>query len=131
MGHSYEDGWNTKPKLDEARALAPEVPKTRSRKDRRRWCRGKVGIEHQTTLVMNKWALYFRAKHDADSYRWHAYCGWYEKGHWVRVKGQRHNDWVGNGEWYYSCKHDHRCKNCGKILGRLEDKVQCPDYAQR
>jgi hypothetical protein len=129
VGHS-KDEWNSGPKLDEARVLAPEVPGHRARKDRRRWCRGKVGIEHVTALVMSKWAVHFRARPDADQYPQHWRCGWFEKGRWCHVEGQRLREFVGNGEWYYSCKHVHTCTSCGKILGNATSR-ECPEYAPR
>lgn len=127
MGHSY-DGWNAGPKLDEARVLAPEAPTThRARKDRRRFCRGKVGIEHVTAPVMSKWSIHFRLRHDADRYPQHCRCDWFQHGTWQWVEGERLRQFVGSGEWYYSCKHVHECRNCGKLLGNVRSR-ECPEY---
>lgn len=61
------------------------------RKDRRRWCRGKVGTEHHTALSV--WSVY--------AARGITECHQYQPGkRWTR--------WI--------CVEQERCTQCGKIL---------------
>lgn len=123
MGSSRDKGWYTKPKLDEARVIAPDVPTTRrARKDRRRWCKGKVGIEHMPEMRVGKSGQYMRDRYGPSNP--HAACGWYEGHAWSWVDGVRH--WLGQGEFFWSCKHDYVCANCGKILRRVGR--ECPEF---
>ena len=102
MGHKYDMGWDTKPKLDEARVLAPDVPAHRSRKNTRKWCRGKVGVEHQLAVETR-----FR-------YGWEPRpCHWYP--------------WA---ESNWGCYHVQRCTACRKILHELRNR-ECPDWKPR
>lgn len=94
--------WN-EPRRDEALASAPEVPRHRSRKDRKRWCRGKVGVEHVPETVLRArryvWSdggpACFRPEWNPE--RWH-------------------------------CWHRIRCASCGRTL---RDGVgrECPDWS--
>lgn len=114
MGSSKYNGWNTKPKLDEARVIAGETPPTRSRKDRRRWCRGKVGVGHNVDYAYQKdhrWRT--TADRALPRCRWH------------------YNKY--NNKWWWHCEHTRACTECGRIfdgkwsgLGR-----KCPDYKPR
>lgn len=123
------DNWDgTKPKLDEAKFLAPDTPKHRSKKNRRKWCRGKTGVEHVPELQLSKWTQYHLASGKLNpGNRWsrqHLECHWDEGQHWEFVDGKMH--WAGNGEFAWACRHEYWCANCGKIL----DKVgrNCPDF---
>lgn len=93
-------GWDDR--LDEQRASAPETPAHRSRKDRRRWCRGKVGVEHVTEV-------------QADHGR----------------RGQ-HTPLCWRSEWMprdWNCGHQEVCTNCGKIVRRTLG-VDCPAFTR-
>lgn len=74
----------------------------RAKKDRRRWCRGKKGVEHVTEIVMytpSWWDQYHEEERS---------CFW----------------WRGAHIW--RCYHQEICTNCGKILQHtLGD--DCPD----
>lgn len=63
----------------------------RGRKDRRRWCRGKVGIEHQKAIRTNKFYL---ARDRTGCYDWQP--------------GERWSRWI--------CVEQEYCTQCGKIL---------------
>lgn len=131
MGHSYEDGWNTKPKLDEARVLAPEEPrKHRAKKDRRHWCRGKTGVEHKPVYRISKDNLYWITLNRTKPSPWHfSECGWKQEHGWNRGK----TAWEPTGKWYYRCGHELGCSECGKVLTyswRLPAK-ECPDWKPR
>jgi hypothetical protein len=91
------------------------------RKDTKRWCRGKEGVEHQVTVVLHKYA----SLHG---------CGWSKSGHWVRAgpvpprgvtlpKWPRNREWVVTGQTW-RCFHEYQCTACGKFLGPVP---QCPD----
>lgn len=101
----------------------PEPPKRgKGRKDTRRWCRGKVGTEHDVTVVLHSW--YGRK------------CDWHETGHWVHTgpvppKGvtlpkwrhRKDQKWV-TTDRTWSCMHEYQCQACGKYLGAVPE---CPD----
>ncbi|MGH3966400.1 MAG: hypothetical protein ACRDRY_24670 [Pseudonocardiaceae bacterium] len=107
MGHAYDNGWDTKPKIDEARVRSPEVPKHHNQRDRKRWCRGKPGVEHRPELRRSKsWDRYKQ---------WHgAGCLWWPYG---RL------GWV--------CGHEIGCAECGRILTRRLHGSECPDFEPR
>jgi hypothetical protein len=119
MGHHYDNGWDTKPKLDEARVIAPEEPtKRRARKDRRRWCRGKTGVEHVLVIQKSKSDRYVNSD-----------CGWLCEHHWSAfLRGKR---WTATGEAFFSCRHQRACANCGKILQHYGVGRDCPDWAPK
>lgn len=81
------------PRLDED---APH----RSKKNTRRWCRGKPGTEHQVILTKHYW----RREEPPPCRRW----PW----------GREPRRWV--------CYHVDRCTLCGKILRHYGN--DCPDY---
>lgn len=82
------------------RALADtrEVPAHRSRKDTKRWCRGKVGVEHQPMI---------EPRRDGG-------C------HAILWGGPPHED-----HWF--CMHQEVCMECGKILDVWLPRNRCPD----
>lgn len=94
-------GWDDEPRLDERRASAPEVPRHRSRKNTRRWCRGRTGVEHVLEVRLNKYA-------EAPWRHGQPPC--------YRV------DWRLNGWW---CNHERYCVTCGKIIDVSLDG-ECP-----
>lgn len=109
-------GWDDEPRLDERRASAPDVPKHGRKKKTRRWCKGKVGVEHQVEIVLDERTLSWRT-HNGD-----------------RPPCYR-PDWVANSTrasrspraWSWLCSHVKRCSVCGKILEHyLGD--ECPVY---
>jgi hypothetical protein len=75
--------------------LAPQirdrVRPVRGRKNRRRWCRGKVGVEHELELTV--WDIYL-SRGITECYRYQP--------------GKRWTRWV--------CVEQERCTQCGKIL---------------
>lgn len=99
MGHKYASDRKV-PHADEVRHAQPEVPPHRSRKDTKRWCRGKPGVEHQLVVRRSKngWR--------SDACR---YISWW---------------WKDDG---WSCQHERGCTACGKTvvygLG-----LECPDW---
>ena len=86
-------------RLDERRADAPEVPRQRGRrKNTRRWCKGKPGVEHTTTVRLDPRRLT----------RYRSQCGvlsWWPHRWW--------------------CYHQLVCEKCGKIL-RYSIPEDCP-----
>lgn len=110
---------------DELRATARDEAPHRSRKDRRRWCRGKVGVKHVTALRISAWATQ-RLRHFPDS---PTTCRWVGQYHWraTAVHGPRVWEQVG---WRWQCLHEEHCTRCGKILRSLLG-VECPDYTER
>ena len=85
-------------------ALKKQAPTNRSgaKKDRKRWCKGKVGREHdyQVQVRPNDWGM-------------------------RRVEPCLEPDWLRSVDWWI-CKHALICQNCG----RQEDisQEQCPDW---
>ena len=70
------------------------------RRSTRKWCRGKVGVEHQPTIRLNRYVESLqRYQPGARSVpQWRPVCGWL--------------DW----SWRYFCRHERYCTRCGKIL---------------
>lgn len=64
----------------------------RAHKDRRRWCRGKAGVEHELVFgrLRNHW--YFRRT-----------CGWLEQ------------NWRGPWAWWL-CAEQEYCASCGRVF---------------
>lgn len=77
----------------------PEVPPHRARKARRKWCRGKVGVEHVTDIR--------RRVYGRD-----------QPGPCKPLRS--------DGSWW--CRHETYCTICGKILDRSLPNGECPDY---
>lgn len=116
-----DDGWGIYPKLDEARFLAPEVAsKTRAKKDRRRWCRGKVGVEHVVVVQETKNYRWMLTKYGPDNPR--TAC------HWTR------HHWSSRNEPHWSCRHERACATCGKIMMHSYYESigkDCPDWVEQ
>ena len=72
----------------------------RSKKNTRKWCKGKVGREHTTELVYRSHYGYYLDKYG---------CGIKKK--FVRWGG---SDRVWEDTWY--CLHEVKCTKCGKVL---------------
>lgn len=79
------------------------------RKSTAKWCKGKVGREHDPELVINH------------NFTWSG-CRWNTSRFWSQ------KTW-NEGPWRYSCRHAYRCKGCGKYTEYvLKDVTQCPEY---
>jgi len=122
--------WGPAPaRSDEVRRAATADPnpakRPPGRKDTKRWCRGKVGVEHELVPAVH-------------SYYGRAYeCGWRKTGYYAltgplpaypkgvpvprRQRGVK-REFVATGrEW--RCFHEWRCEACGKWLGPV---IACP-----
>lgn len=96
-----------KSKDDLREELSRQVNK---RKPTAKWCKGKIGREHEPELVLN---------HNWTS---RTTCGWRDLMMW---RGGERVHW----KWQYSCYHSMQCKNCGKYTEwTLKNKDDCPDY---
>lgn len=83
----------------------PAVSKPRGRKDTRRWCRGKPGVEHVLGVTVGNWCQSYRfACRRANG--WELWL-WPDK------------PWV--------CRHQRSCVNCGKVLDYSLPWRECPD----
>lgn len=83
----------------------PEVPTGQmQRKKTKRWCRGKVGREHVTEIVMNPATSYLFPIGTARS-RCH-------ESTWMPTR--------------WSCGHIERCVNCGKHVRWTLPRDECP-----
>lgn len=120
-------GWDEDPSVTELRAprLDDEQPaRHHRRRSTRKWCRGKVGVEHQPAIRLNRYAesLQLYPRHQAGARSsippWRPVCGWLD---W---------SWRVFKDWRYLCRHERYCTNCGKILAHLKD-AECPDYSPR
>lgn len=97
--------WDHEPHHAIVRHNQPETGRHRARKNRRRWCRGKVGVEHVLETRLSKFVAYRRAR------GWdHPTC--YRAEWWPQ-------------RWW--CNHERYCVNCGKILVVTLDD-DCPDF---
>lgn len=90
--------------------VGPDLPNSefsdkRRKKDKRKWCKGKVGREHNLAIR-------------AESYleNMGATCGY--KPYQI----------IGNDEtkYHWSCIHEEYCTNCGKILASWLPEEKCP-----
>lgn len=108
-------GWDDEPRLDERRASAPDTPKYGKKKNTRRWCKGKVGVEHQAEIVLDERTVTWRTNNGdrPPCYR----PDWATK---TRM-GQR------SKFWSWMCSHIEVCTVCGKILEHVLDD-RCPNY---
>jgi hypothetical protein len=103
--------------------IDPEVAPHRPRRDRRRWCRGKMGVEHATEVALDAVGSYRRAINPrAKVCTWRN--GWNWQGLGADTTLARHEDWI------WDCAHVEVCMNCGKNLRGLAG-TQCPDWKPR
>lgn len=93
------------PRRQEVRATEPRPRPQRARKNTRRWCRGKVGVDHVLATRLNKNVTY-RNERGLDAPACYRAEWW--KDHW----------------W---CNHEEYCVNCGKILVVSLNQA-CPDF---
>lgn len=91
----------TDPQLEVDKALAPSRRQAMKKKDTRRWCRGKAGVEHTPEIIMGQ------------SYG----KGCARGGHYDRSA----KTWNTGVVWL--CYHVLACTGCGK---HLRDVVECP-----
>jgi hypothetical protein len=133
MGHHYLN--EPREPTRQEQLVVPEPPQRppRARKDRRRWCGGHVGREHEPTVRMGSsvYVSYRRARNEA-------LCGWRPRYRRLRVGERIPEDARARGHGMYSvidryvwsCSHELGCERCGKIL---EDTIgrRCPDYHER
>jgi hypothetical protein len=89
------------------------VRQTNKRKSTAKWCKGKVGREHVTELVLNHSMLSFKKE-----------CGW-------RPIYTRRTGIVQLWRWQYSCRHSVQCINCGKYTEYFLKPGQCPDFTPK
>ena len=101
----------------------PEVTPHRPRKNRRRWCRGKVGVEHATEVALCTWAVTRRMANPRAEL-----CRWWGPGDWQTVAYVEHG--VAVDDWRWTCSHVEMCVNCGRKLRQLVG-TQCPDWKPR
>ena len=74
-----------------------------------KWCKGKVGVEHVTEVVINhNWTNRTRT------------CGWYP----IYWSFKRRPE--GPKDYRYTCMHSIRCINCGKYVEYFLKPEQCP-----
>jgi hypothetical protein len=85
--------WDTEPRRDEP--LQQEVGKHRSRKDTRRWCKGKVGREHVIDTMATRYGS----------------CRAWQR--WRHPAGEA------LGVWSWSCNHWLCCSACGKRMDKV------------
>jgi len=95
-------------KHNEEPLLDAPTKKTPSKKDTRKWCRGKEGVEHVVALETNSWTN--PNTHETVRCRW---TPWGKRPH-------------------YTCWCRKRCTTCGKVMeDYLRDKTQCPYWVEQ
>lgn len=83
----------------------PVTGRPKARKDTRRWCRGKVGVEHVPEVTAGHWALSLgRRCHRSEEWS-------------LRLWPDR--------PW--ACVHQRSCASCGKVLVPTLPWRECPD----
>jgi hypothetical protein len=109
MGKKYASDRKL-PHADEVRHAQPETRSHRARKDRKRWCRGKPGVEHTPEVVVAA-AGWMRS----------AYVKKCHRPPWKTTSGRPLMVWI--------CNHQEVCTGCGRIL-RAGFGKDCPDYVK-
>lgn len=97
--HDVVKWYNVGPPISALRRTDPvHPPKPPGRKDRARWCKGKVGREHDwvVTIPMN-----------TDSFFLSRPCGYVS---YTRIDGSGWSTWL--------CKHRVVCSTCGRVRRR-------------
>lgn len=98
-------GNDTAPRPQDA-PVSERVRPQRSKKNTRKWCKGKVGVEHSVETVRHHY------------YSHHRQCHWWEFG--VGRYGHTERSWI--------CYHAERCTVCGKyVTNNL--RFKCPDFS--
>jgi hypothetical protein len=123
MSHKAWDGERF-PSLGELRADLPEVQIHGKKKKTKRWCKGKIGVEHQPEVRLSKMHDYWVVLDKPDV----GQCGWSPWYRWRRT-----TDGVIRNEvsrWSWRCYHERVCSKCGKILEWTLGR-NCPDFAPR
>lgn len=82
------------------------TPRRRRKKDTRRWCRGKVGVEHQPVIVRDHWG-------------------------WTADQECGLRDWVVGRDPDWFCFHREVCDNCGKVLRHKLSDEECPIWREQ
>lgn len=77
----------------------------RAKKDTKRWCRGKPGIEHDCEL-----------KVPDNMTSWRHLCRYFT---WYKTDGTKVERWI--------CGHAWVCKNCNKTMSIWPKEDVCPD----
>jgi len=99
MSKWYDD----EPHRQEVRATEPRQRPQRARKNTRRWCKGKIGVDHVLEVRLSKHATSPWRNGTPPCYR---------------------ADWSRKNWW---CNHERYCTRCGKIVvPSLNDA--CPDF---
>jgi hypothetical protein len=114
-------------------APSPDVAKRRSHRDTRRWCRGKVGVEHvqvvryqAAIIARGGWAATL-PKGRREAFEWQVAappCRWSPL--W-KMERRRDGRWSVPIEWRWVCSHEIGCSACGKRLALMHGP-DCPDY---
>jgi hypothetical protein len=109
----------------------PRAQRHRARKDRKRWCRGKVGVEHVREVRVSRFGKYWSDRNGKPPCLWE-----YTRWRWVRhpKPGQPRTVPV-EESLRWRCSHESYCSACGKILEPSwsinENEKRCPDYQPR
>ena len=107
------DGWND-PTVKDPLSTASRARRARSTKDTRKWCKGKVGVEHTLAILKDEKMRYMDKG-----------CRWVPYGVWVGRKTGVIT------RWHFSCTHHELCTTCHKTFRRGWDLLEdCPDYVE-
>ena len=127
--------YDREPTRQERQVAAPELPRHRSRKDRRRWCGGHVGREHEPVVRESKWATWRRDRGVSTD---HTGCRWAPRYRWLRADERIHADaqlrpggrYMVIDRYVWNCDHELGCDRCGKVLESTLGR-KCPDFHER
>ena len=111
-------GWETAAELRGPKVTDENPVRHTRRRSTKQWCRGKVGVKHVGEIKVDRYSESVRLypRQDGFESKWR-HCRWV--------------NWWRDESWYYSCRHQRRCVNCGKILDHVLQDQECPDYAPR
>ncbi len=103
------------PTPQDKRSKAPKVAKPRSRKDRKRWCGGHVGREHQIVVAIPPNRAGRVRNRKVEARLCHEAPDWYLQTRMFKEFGR---------DWF--CQHVTMCTVCGRLFGPIPWQ-QCPD----
>lgn len=92
---------------DDPDAQHNQERKGHASKDTKRWCKGKVGVEHDPEMTMEGRPSNIKCAR----LQWHSW--------WARRE---------DVDPHWHCWHRERCRRCGKITNHFPLSSRCPDY---
>lgn len=108
-----KSSWWTDGVREKQKPIPDSVRTTPAKKDKKHWCKGKVGVPHVPELTLSHTAMSWAKPGEV--------CHWNSRVRYV------------NGEWvtltekgWWVCYHAIRCRTCGKYIQHSLSREECP-----